>query len=54
MGCGGLLGVNRGSVEPPRTITLSYRPSGTPSGRLALVGVSLYCVLIAFIEQKPA
>jgi leucyl aminopeptidase len=38
MGCGGLLGVNRGSVEPPRMIKLTYRPSGTPSGRLALVG----------------
>jgi len=39
MGCGGLLGVNAGSAEPPRMIKLTYRPDGTdPSGRLALVG----------------
>jgi leucyl aminopeptidase len=39
MGCGGLLGVNQGSTEPPRMIKLSYRPSsGEPTGRLALVG----------------
>jgi leucyl aminopeptidase len=39
MGCGGLLGVNRGSAEPPRMIKLTYRPSdGEPTGRLALVG----------------
>jgi leucyl aminopeptidase len=38
MGCGGLLGVNRGSVEPPRLIKLAYRPPGEPTGRLALVG----------------
>jgi leucyl aminopeptidase len=38
MGCGGLLGVNRGSAEPPRMIKLTYRPEGAPSGRLALVG----------------
>jgi leucyl aminopeptidase len=39
MGCGGLLGVNAGSAEPPRMIKLTYRPSGTqPVGRLALVG----------------
>jgi leucyl aminopeptidase len=38
MGCGGLLGVNRGSAEPPRMIKLTYRPEGEPSGRLALVG----------------
>ena len=39
MGCGGLLGVNQGSSEPPRMIKLTYRPgTGTPTGRLALVG----------------
>jgi leucyl aminopeptidase len=44
MGCGGLLGVNAGSAEPPRMIKLTYTPRGPsgrpsrPSGRLALVG----------------
>ncbi len=39
MGCGGILGVNQGSAEPPRLVRLTYRPaSGEPSGRLALVG----------------
>ncbi|MEV4262721.1 leucyl aminopeptidase [Kribbella sp. NPDC049584] len=37
MGCGGLLGVNRGSVEPPRMVRLRYRPAD-PTGRIALVG----------------
>jgi leucyl aminopeptidase len=37
MGCGGLLGVNLGSVEPPQLIRLHYRPA-EPTGRLALVG----------------
>jgi len=37
MGCGGLLGVNRGSVEPPRMIRLRYRPD-EPTGRIALIG----------------
>ena len=37
LGCGGLLGVNAGSTEPPRMIKLSYRPS-RPTGHLALVG----------------
>jgi leucyl aminopeptidase len=37
MGCGGLLGVNRGSVEPPRMIRLRYQPAD-PTGRIALVG----------------
>ena len=32
MGCGGLLGVNRGSVEQPRMIRLRYRPEGDPDG----------------------
>jgi leucyl aminopeptidase len=40
MGCGGLLGVNAGSVDPPRMIRLRYQPS-TVDGRakrLTLVG----------------
>ena len=28
MGCGGIIGVNRGSVEPPRMVRLTYKPSG--------------------------
>ena len=44
LGCGGLLGVNMGSDEPPRMIKLTYTPAGTdstpatPTGHLALVG----------------
>jgi leucyl aminopeptidase len=38
LGCGGLLGVNKGSVEEPRMIKLTYTPDGEPTGRLALVG----------------
>jgi len=38
LGCGGLLGVNRGSAREPRMVVLRYRPEGEPSGRLALVG----------------
>ena len=37
MGCGGLLGVNRGSVEPPRLMKLTYEPRN-PSAHVALVG----------------
>lgn len=37
MGCGGIVGVNRGSDEPPRLVKLTYRPAD-PSGHLALVG----------------
>jgi leucyl aminopeptidase len=37
MGCGGLLGVNRGSVEPPRMIRLRYRPDDA-TGAIALIG----------------
>ena len=37
LGCGGLLGVNAGSTEPPRMIKLTYRPS-KPVGHLAMVG----------------
>jgi leucyl aminopeptidase len=38
LGCGGLLGVNKGSVEPPRMVRLRYTPDGEPTGRLTLVG----------------
>jgi len=38
MGAGGILGVNAGSAEPPRVVKLTYRPTGTPTGHLALVG----------------
>ncbi len=37
MGCGGMLGVNQGSAEPPRLVKLVYSPRN-PSGHLALVG----------------
>ena len=37
MGCGGLLGVNRGSVEPPRLVKLTWSPKNA-TGHLALVG----------------
>jgi leucyl aminopeptidase len=37
LGCGGMLGVNRGSVEPPRMVKLTYTPRN-PTGHLALVG----------------
>jgi len=38
LGCGGLLGVNAGSTEPPRMIKLTYEPDGTAIGHLGLVG----------------
>ena len=37
MGCGGMIGVNRGSTEPPRMIKLTYSPR-KPSAHLAMVG----------------
>jgi leucyl aminopeptidase len=37
MGCGGLLGVNRGSTEPARMVKLTYTPSD-PQGHLVMVG----------------
>jgi leucyl aminopeptidase len=37
LGCGGLLGVNAGSAEPPVMIKLSYTPM-SPTGHLTLVG----------------
>ena len=38
MSCGGLLGVNQGSAEPPRMIRLRFTPDGDAVGHLALVG----------------
>ncbi|QZY51510.1 leucyl aminopeptidase [Leucobacter tenebrionis] len=38
LGCGGLLGVNQGSIEEPRMIVLRYRPEEEPTGRLGLIG----------------
>jgi len=38
MGCGGILGVNAGSTEPPRMVKLSYQPKGKSKGHLAMVG----------------
>jgi leucyl aminopeptidase len=40
LGCGGLLGVNAGSAEPPRMVKLTYRPAdgAAPTGHLTLVG----------------
>lgn len=35
---GGILGVNRGSDQQPRFVTLRYRPTGRSKGSLALVG----------------
>ena len=37
MGCGGMVGVNQGSVEPPRLVRLTYSPRN-PRGHLVLVG----------------
>jgi leucyl aminopeptidase len=37
LGLGGLLAVNRGSVEPPRLVKLTYAPRN-PQGAIALVG----------------
>lgn len=37
LGCGGLLGVNRGSTEPPRMVKLTWSPKNA-IGHLALVG----------------
>ncbi|WP_420453033.1 leucyl aminopeptidase [Ilumatobacter sp.] len=40
MGCGGMLGVNRGSTEPPRMVKLTYTPDGADGdvAHLAMVG----------------
>ena len=37
MGCGGIVGVNAGSIEPPRMVKLEYRPTGA-RGHVVLVG----------------
>lgn len=37
-GMGGILSINAGSAQPARMIRLVYRPTGEPTGRLALVG----------------
>ncbi len=37
-GMGGLLGVNRGSEQPPRFVKVSYVPAGASGGTVALVG----------------
>ena len=37
MGCGGILGVNKGSIEPPRVVKLEYKPKD-PVGKVVLVG----------------
>ena len=37
MGCGGILGVNLGSIDEPRLIKLTYAPE-SPRGHLGLVG----------------
>ncbi|HSS68832.1 MAG TPA: leucyl aminopeptidase [Nocardioidaceae bacterium] len=37
MGCGGILGVNLGSIDEPRLIKMTYRPD-SPTGHLGLVG----------------
>jgi leucyl aminopeptidase len=37
MGCGGMVGVNQGSVEPPRMVRLTYVPKNA-TGHLVLVG----------------
>ena len=38
MGCGGLLGVNAGSVVEPRMIVIRYTPAAEPTGHLGFVG----------------
>ena len=38
---GGLLGVSRGSTQPPRFVELTWTPKGRPKGTLALVGKGL-------------
>jgi leucyl aminopeptidase len=38
MGCGGIVGVNKASAEPPRMVKLTYTPRRAPTGHVALVG----------------
>ena len=40
MGCGGLVGVNAGSTEPPRMVKLEYKPTAA-RGKVVLVGKGL-------------
>jgi hypothetical protein len=35
MGCGGLLGVNCGSKQPPRMVRMAYTPRGSTTGVVA-------------------
>ena len=37
MGCGGIVGVNAGSTEPPQMVRLTYTPKN-PTGHIVLVG----------------
>ena len=37
-GCGGLLGVNAGSTEPPALVRMRWQPAGTPRAVVHLVG----------------
>src|SRR3954447_26497460 len=37
MGCGGIVGVNAGSTEPPRMVRLTYTPKNA-TGHVVLVG----------------
>lgn len=41
LGCGGMLGVNAGSTEPPRMVKLTYKPKAKSKGHLAMVGKGL-------------
>jgi leucyl aminopeptidase len=38
LGCGGMLGVNAGSTEPPRMVKMTYKPKKGNGRHLALVG----------------
>ena len=38
LGCGGILGVNAGSTEPPRMVKLTYTPRRRTGAHIALVG----------------
>ncbi len=37
-GCGGLIGVGRGSARPPRLVKLTYKPAKPATSHIALVG----------------
>ena len=54
MGCGGLPGVNAGSIEPPRMIKMTYTPSGSPTGHLVLVGKGVMYDSGGFWRSSPA